>query len=72
MAEVQMVPVSSSTVAAIGYDSEQMRIYVRFNGGQSGYYEGCDAGLFQAFLDSDSKGSFVHRRLKGVYPYMRA
>ena len=72
MGEVQMIPVSSSNVAAIGYDAANQRIYVRFVNGPGGYYEGCDADLFQAFLDSDSKGSFLGRKLKGVYPYSRS
>jgi hypothetical protein len=72
MAEVKMEAVSSSNVSAIGYDADTQRLYVSFNIGSGGYYEGPDESVYQSFLASESKGRFVAHRLKGQFPWVRA
>lgn len=64
---MNMIPVKSSNVAAIGY--EDGIIKVDFLNGRSGQYSGTNETLFNEFLNSPSKGKFVHQRLKPFYPY---
>jgi hypothetical protein len=60
---MQLIPVISSNVASIGY--EDGIIEVHFHNGYAYRYPNCNEQLFREFLNSASKGSFVHTRLKG-------
>jgi hypothetical protein len=69
---VQMIPVLSSNVAAIGYDAGSSTLLVRFHDGARVYsYRGVPAAVYRAFLDSSSKGQFLARFIKGHYSYER-
>lgn len=61
---MQLISVVSSNVSAIGY--ENGIIEVHFHNGYAYQYPNCDERLFQEFLQSSSKGKFVHSRLKGT------
>jgi len=66
-----MIPVSSSNVAAIGYDSNTQVVYVRFLNGSMYIYKGVPAVEFENFKNASSIGSYLHRNFKNVYPYER-
>ncbi|MGE0539179.1 MAG: KTSC domain-containing protein [Dehalococcoidia bacterium] len=68
---MDMIPVSSSNVAAIGYDDATELLQVRFHNGSLYAYSGVPSSVFQRFLSAPSKGSFVHEELKDRYPYRR-
>ena len=63
--------VSSTNVAQIGYDPVALRLGVRFRNGRTYYYLDVPASVYQAFLASSSKGSFVHERLKDRFRTVR-
>ena len=60
---MQLIPVSSSNVAAIGFENGD--IEVQFHNGSVYRYPNCNESLFREFLNASSKGSFVHQFLKG-------
>ncbi|MEQ2006262.1 MAG: KTSC domain-containing protein [Limisphaerales bacterium] len=60
----EMQPVSSSNIAAIGYDSENATVYVQFLNGSE--HE------FDNLRTAPSVGSYLNRNYKNVYPYERA
>lgn len=60
---MDMIPVSSSNVESIGY--EDGVIEVHFHNGYAYRYPNCSEELFSQFLNASSKGSFVHKYLKG-------
>lgn len=64
---MEMIPVSSSAITAIGYDAETMRMRVRFTQGHA--YDFCrvPAEIFQAFLNSYSKGGFYNDHIRDRY-----
>lgn len=68
---VDMHPVDSSNVAEIGYDDEEMVLYVRFNKGALYFYEGVPPDVWDEFVYTESKGRFIHTHLKDRYPYGR-
>lgn len=68
---VDFYPVNSSNVSEIGYDDEEMVLYVRFSRGALYYYEGVPPDVWEQFMAADSAGKFVHTNLKGRYPYGR-
>jgi len=69
-----MVPemhiVSSSTIAAIGYDARRHELHVRFHGIGLYVYQEVAADLFDEFLDSSSKGTFFNKHVKGRYEFI--
>ena len=61
---MEMIPVQSSNIEAIGYDPETSRLRVRFNKRDSLYeYNDVPPEIFEAFRTSDSKGGFFQRNI---------
>ena len=67
-----MHPVSSSNIAAVGYDAENQTVYVRFLNGSTYAYKGVPEHEFENLLTAPSVGSYLNRNYKNVYPYERA
>lgn len=61
----------SEPVEAIGYDEPNEEVWVRFRSGSTYAYSNVPAGVFEQFRTSDSKGGFVNRELRNVYPDRR-
>lgn len=68
---VIMLPVSSSNVAAVGYDVENQIVHVQFINGSEYIYKGVPQHEFDSLLNAPSVGSYLHRNYKNVYPYER-
>lgn len=66
---VEMIPVVSSNVGAIGYDAENSVLYVRFLGGDVYRYYGVPEDVWSQFQTAPSKGKFVWRALRDQYSY---
>jgi hypothetical protein len=64
-----MINVDSSNISAIGYEDGTLR--VRFTDGSEYDYYGVLQNVFQDFLQSDSKGTFLHQNIKGRYQYAK-
>ncbi len=67
-----MQPVSSSNIAAVGYDSENQAVYVHFLNGSTYAYKGVPEHEFENLRTAPSVGSYFNRNYKNVYPYERA
>jgi len=66
-----MLPVDSSNVKEVGYDSSQKELYVNFiNGGQYKYFD-VNNKEFAELLASDSKGKFLNEVIKPSKDYDR-
>jgi hypothetical protein len=65
-----MRPVSSSTIAAIGYDPDARELYVQFHSPPGTYrYYPVEASVFEDFVRAASKGDFFNRNVKGRFIY---
>ena len=64
---VEMFPVASSRITEMGYDSDNVTVYVRFTDGTSWCYMNVPGEVWQQFASSSSKGRFIHETLDG-YP----
>lgn len=62
---IDMIPVSSSAISAIGYDGYTLR--VEFRSGRVYDHEGVSKEVFYAFLNASSKGRFYNDHIKGRY-----
>ena len=65
-AKIEMVPVKSSNVIAVGYKNGNM--YVEF---ASGHYEydNVPKEVYDGFLASESKGKYMWANVRGKYEY---
>jgi hypothetical protein len=68
----EMQPVSSSNIAAVGYDAEEQTVYVQFFNGSTYAYKGVPEHEFENLRTAPSVGSYFNRNYKNVYPYERA
>ncbi len=67
----EMQPVSSSNIAAVGYDTENQIVYIQFLKGSTYVYMGVPEHEFENLRTASSVGSYHHRNYKNVYPYER-
>ncbi|MCE7700244.1 MAG: KTSC domain-containing protein [Methanobacterium paludis] len=66
-----MFQVSSSNVAAVGYDVSNKTVYVKFLNQSMYIYKGVPENEFENLKNAPSVGSYLHRNFKNVYPYER-
>lgn len=65
-----MTPVESSNISEVGYDPERAELQVRFKSSPRVYvYQGVSQEVFARLMASPSKGGFVNREIKNVYPF---
>jgi hypothetical protein len=64
-------PVTSSVVAAVGYDAVYHWLEVELTDGAVYLYRGVPARIHQAFVAALSKGSFYNRYVRDDYPFVR-
>ncbi|HEX2096125.1 MAG TPA: KTSC domain-containing protein [Solirubrobacterales bacterium] len=67
MADPDLHPVDSTSVARIGYDREAMEIYVEFHTGALYGYRRAPEFVFDAFARADSKGAFLNEVIKSRF-----
>lgn len=70
--QIQLVPVESNQVKAIGYDPETKTLAVTFTRGQGAvyHYPGVPIELFHELLAAESIGRFVRQRVT-VLPFRK-
>ncbi len=61
---VQYVAVTSSNVAAIGYDPSFSRLFVKFLDGSKYAYDRVERSLYDGFLAAESKGNYLWRVIR--------
>lgn len=62
-----LVPVSSSMLQAVGYDSENAILYVRFNNGKLYSYADVPSGEFEQMKAAESIGRYLNATIKPNY-----
>lgn len=63
----QMTPVSSSNIAAVGYDEATQELFIEFNTGVTYGYSHVPEEIYQGILDAASPGSFFHDAVRNSY-----
>jgi hypothetical protein len=77
IATAALIPVTSSQIAAVGYDPAARRLVVRFRGsgrrpGAVYSYSGVPAEVAAALVAAASPGIYFNRHIRhGVYPFRR-
>ena len=69
---MEYVSVSSSTVAAIGYDADAATLGVRFLSGAEYHYHGVPNEVYEGFFTAASVGRYLDQCVKKAgYPYTK-
>jgi hypothetical protein len=63
--------VSSSAISSVGYDERSAVLEVEFNSGAVYDYLKVPKKVYRALLKAPSKGSFVSRRVRDRYEFVR-
>lgn len=63
---------TSSNLAEIRYDGNQMMLEVVFQNGGTYHYYDVESHVIEEFKVADSKGIFLAERIKGHYRYSKA
>jgi hypothetical protein len=64
---MEMIPVSSSNIAAIGYDDGQSILVIEFNNGRAYEYYGVPSYVFDELLNAGSKGQYANQNIYKNY-----
>lgn len=68
---MERTPVSSSNIAAIGYDADSQTLEVEFTSGAVYSYSGVPSNEYEGFMGSDSKGKYLHANIKNAYSFVK-
>lgn len=67
---MNMIPVESSNLVAVGYDNSSRTLVIRFHSGTY-EYSNVPNSVYQGLMSAYSKGEYHHRYIKNVYPYRK-
>jgi hypothetical protein len=68
---VKRTPVSSSSIASVGYDAKARILEVEFVHGHVYRYRDVPAAVVRAFLSAPSLGAYLNANIRDVYRYTR-
>lgn len=63
------VPVTSSSVASVGYDPNTMTLEVEFSNGAVYQYFDVPETLYHDLMGASSVGTYLNQHIKGSYRY---
>ncbi len=64
---MDLIPVDSSNIAAIGYSSDTGTLTIQFNNGRTYEYYGVPESEYENLKNASSKGSYAHQNIYNVY-----
>lgn len=64
---MQMIPVSSSDLAAVGYAGTTL--WISFHSGGLYEYSGVPQSVYESLMNAPSNGKYFHAHIKRSYPY---
>jgi hypothetical protein len=67
MNSINMQPVKSSNIKAIGYDEESKTLQIQFKNGRAYQYKDVPLDTFEAFQHADSVGKYYFARIQKNY-----
>lgn len=68
---MDMIPVVSSNIRAIGYEAKTKTLYVSFVKGGTYSYSGVSAHVHSDLMNAPSKGKYFAANIRKSYPYRR-
>jgi hypothetical protein len=68
---VQLIPVSSSNIASIGYETSTQTLQILFHSGGLYQYSGVPQSIHNGIMSAPSHGQYFHRNIKDVYSFVK-
>jgi len=69
---MEMIPVTSSNLAAVGYEYETATLRIQFLNGGMYDYQGVSSDVYEGLLAAGSKGQYFDQFIKkGGYPFTK-
>ncbi len=65
-----MNPINSSNLKSVGYDKDNLFLFITFHSGDTYRYSGIPLSVYEGLLNASSKGSYHHNFIK-KYPYIK-
>ena len=66
-----LMPVSSSNLAAVGYNPAAALLTIAFHGDRVYQYFRVPAGVYSELMRAESHGKYFHAAIRDCYPYRR-
>jgi len=63
-----LIPVSSSCIAAVGYDPFTQTLTLEFHSGRTNDYHNVPYSVYMELMNAPSIGAYYNRWIKGRYP----
>jgi len=67
---MNMIPVSSSNMVAVGYNESSQQLIIKFHSGTYEYSH-VPSSIYQGLMSASSKGRYHHNFIKNTYPYIK-
>jgi hypothetical protein len=64
---MKMIPVDSSNLSAVGYDSTTKIMHIRFNSGRLYAYYNVPESIYRELMNAESLGRYFNSLIKGFY-----
>lgn len=68
---MQRNEVVSSNIKSIGYDLQAMILEIEFKNGHVYQYSGVPGNIYQALMNAQSHGTYLHQFVMNRYPYVK-
>lgn len=68
---MERIPVTSTNICSVGYDTDNQLFEVEFNSGAVYQYTNVPLGEYEGLLNSDSKGKYFNANIKNRYSYVK-
>jgi hypothetical protein len=68
---MRMQEIDSSAIAAVGYDSEQQILRLKYRGGETYDYLDVSPAEFSEFMSAPSRGIYANKFIKPNYEYQK-
>ena len=68
---LKTIPIASGHILNAQYDDETETMIIEFNNGSRYRYSNVDSVVFTTFMDSPSKGNYLHKVIRQVCPCVK-
>lgn len=68
---MEKIPISSSNIASVGYDTDNSILEIEFHSGSVYEYKNVPHSVYSGLMSAQSHGSYFDREIRSVYPYIR-
>jgi hypothetical protein len=68
---MERIPVTSTDIRAVGYDTDSQTLEVEFNSGSVYQYAGVPLSEYEGLMNADSKGKYFNANIKKRYSFVR-